>query len=133
MWSEWTTWSHCTGQCQGGYNTRHQSRSRIRACNVDDPQSQLCQGDKSQQETRPCSAVELHGCLNERTTNVSGDNVYGVVYNFMDEMAMATCAAIVNTSYVIAAVRRNCYSNHAPLCTDICQNLPNTDPTHRYS
>ncbi|XP_052814874.1 uncharacterized protein LOC128241819 [Mya arenaria] len=123
MWSEWTVWSNCAGQCTGGYSTRHQTRTRTRVCNINDPQGQLCHGDTSQNETRPCSSVELHGCLNPQNAKDNSDPyAYGVAYNFRDELAQSTCAGLLTTPSHVAAIRRNCYSGQAAQCSTICHN-----------
>lgn len=63
------------------------------------------------------------GCLSEQNTNTSDNAQYGLVYNFFDELAQATCTAVVPSAAYVAAVRRNCASGVAAECTVICERL----------
>ncbi|XP_060555014.1 uncharacterized protein LOC132715917 [Ruditapes philippinarum] len=120
-WSTWSTWSKCTGQCNQGYGSSEQTRTRVRTCIGDTQGSQglQCTGDTTETDKRPCNAVELYGCLN---TAQNTNNTYGMVYNFFDELAQSTCTAAVNSASHVLAIRRNCNTGTAPDCSQICAN-----------
>ncbi|XP_060555015.1 SCO-spondin-like [Ruditapes philippinarum] len=120
-WAAWGAWSKCTGQCDKGYGSSEQTRTRARTCigQGQEGQAVQCTGDSTETDKRPCNAVELYGCLN---TAQSTNNTYGMVYNFFDELAQSACTAAVKTASHVLALRRNCNSGKAPQCSQICSN-----------
>jgi len=62
-WSLWSAWSRCTGQCNQGYGSREQSRTRTRVCLHADTHDnqQFCNGTSAEVDRRPCNMVELYG------------------------------------------------------------------------
>ncbi|WAR21392.1 hypothetical protein MAR_015366 [Mya arenaria] len=74
---------------------------------------------------------KLEGC--EASTG-PGDQ-YGVAYDYRDQMAQATCTALLDTSSAhVYAVRRTCSSLTVP-CADVCSSLSLTcfNSLHVYS
>ncbi|KAL4230952.1 hypothetical protein ACF0H5_011325 [Mactra antiquata] len=108
QWREWTPWSKCTFKCTGSKEGRQQTRERSR--------SQTGSGTLSEEETRPCNAVQYAGCVKDH----GPDDQYGVTYDFADQVALSTCASLPEASGYIYAVRRQC-SKLSVSCEETCK------------
>ena len=80
-WSTWSAWSKCTGQCNQGYGTSEQTRTRARTCIGDQHGTQTlqCTGDTTETDKRPCNAVELYGIYKYYEKKLYLSN-YGVMF-----------------------------------------------------
>ncbi|XP_052772738.1 uncharacterized protein LOC128211745 [Mya arenaria] len=125
QWGSWSEWSACAFKYKGRDidNGRTQNRKRILMEDTVAIQNET--------ERRPCNAVQYAGC--ERSTG-PGDK-YGVAYNYRDQMAQATCTALLDTrAGHVYAVRRRCSKQTVP-CSEVCSSLSLTcfNALHVYS
>ncbi|XP_060554860.1 uncharacterized protein LOC132715805 [Ruditapes philippinarum] len=121
QWSDWTVWGDCFTSCSGNNGGRIQTRSR---------EATIKGSKKSEQESRPCNAVQFSGCVK---TSGNNDN-FAVVHDYADMLAQSTCTAILEGSNYVSAIRRQC-SYVASDCETVCKNLGKTcfNALHVYS
>lgn len=113
QWNDWSSWSDCYVNCEGGNSGRIQSRSR------ETTSLEAGVPKQSENETRPCNAVQFAGCVKDYGES---DN-YGVTYDFADQIAVSTCTAMLTSgNNHVYAVRRQC-SSLAVSCTETCSHL----------
>ncbi|XP_052773861.1 uncharacterized protein LOC128212439 [Mya arenaria] len=113
QWGSWSEWGACAFKCSGSDvdNGRTQTRTRLL---VDD--NIVLQNET---ERRPCNAVLYIGC----ETSTGPDDQYGIAYDYRDQMAQATCTALLDTTSAhVYAVRRTC-SNLTVPCAEVCSSL----------
>ncbi|XP_052772734.1 uncharacterized protein LOC128211742 [Mya arenaria] len=125
QWGSWSEWSACAFKCSGSEVDNGRTQTRTRLLMKDNVAMQ------NETERRPCNAVQYAGC--EASTG-PGDQ-YGVAYDYRDQMAQATCTALLDTSSAhVYAVRRTCSSLTVP-CADVCSSLSLTcfNSLHVYS
>ncbi|XP_052773651.1 uncharacterized protein LOC128212303 [Mya arenaria] len=113
QWGSWSEWSACAFKCSGNDVDNGRTQTRTRLLMKDNVAMQ------NETERRPCNAVQYAGC----EASTGSDDQYGVAYDYRDQMAQATCTALLDTgSTDVYAVRRVC-SNMTVSCAEVCSSL----------
>ncbi|XP_052772737.1 uncharacterized protein LOC128211744 [Mya arenaria] len=113
QWGSWSEWSACAFKCSGSDVDNGRTQTRTRLLMKDNVAMQ------NETERRPCNAVQYAGC--EASTRP--DDQYGVAYDYRDQMAQATCTALLDKGGAhVYAVRRACSSLTVP-CAEVCSSL----------
>ncbi|XP_052772969.1 uncharacterized protein LOC128211896 [Mya arenaria] len=113
QWGSWSEWSACAFKCSGNDVDNGRTQTRTRLLMEDNVAMQ------NETERRPCNAVQYAGC----EASTGPDDQYGVAYDYRDQMAQATCTALLDTgSTHVYAVRRAC-SNMTVPCAEVCSSL----------
>ncbi|XP_060555062.1 uncharacterized protein LOC132715966 [Ruditapes philippinarum] len=116
FWGDWSPWSDCFLNCSWKHGGRVQTRSRQSISH-----SSMTSAEREVEE-RPCNAVQFAGCIK----TAGPDDNFGVTYDFADQIAVATCTALLpGGSNHVYAVRRTC-SSLAVSCADTCKRVKTT-------